>query len=131
DKLKALRQKVRERTRDVFKEARQIATDVRKQTLTLESVRFKLEQTNVRYLSPSDRETLARLIFEMEDVARDDFIKFQPRFWTQGSFQYDTLNRPFHPGQEMDIDDGTYMPMTVFESEPSIGHTLLLLLVDT
>ncbi|EOI3537037.1 CBASS cGAMP synthase [Cronobacter sakazakii] len=131
DKLKALRQKVRERTRDVFKEARQIAIDARKQTLTLESVRFKLEQTNVRYLSPSDRETLARLIFEMEDVARDDFIKFQPRFWTQGSFQYDTLNRPFHPGQEMDIDDGTYMPMTVFESEPSIGHTLLLLLVDT
>ncbi|MCV5925990.1 hypothetical protein OFO11_29305, partial [Escherichia coli] len=30
-----------------------------------------------------------------------------------------------------DIDDGTYIPMTVFESEPSIGHTLLLLLVDT
>lgn len=131
DKLKALRQKVRERTRDVFKEAREVATDARKQTLTLESVRFKLEQTNVRYLSPSDRGALARLIFEMEDEARDDFIKFQPRFWTQGSFQYDTLNRPFHPGQEMDIDDGTYMPMTVFESEPSIGHTLLLLLVDT
>ncbi|MCL2891242.1 CBASS cGAMP synthase [Brenneria tiliae] len=131
DKLKALRQKVRERTRDVFKEAREVATDVRRQTLTLESVRLKLEQTNVRYLSPSDRADLARLIFEMEDEARDDFIKFQPRFWTQGSFQYDTLNRPLHPGQEMDIDDGTYMPMTVFESEPSIGHTLLLLLVDT
>ncbi|UWS28923.1 CBASS cGAMP synthase [Erwinia pyrifoliae] len=131
DKLKALRQKVRDRTRDVFKEAREVATDVRKQALTLESVRLKLEQTNVRYLSPSDRGTLARLIFEMENGARDDFIKFQPRFSTQGSFQYDTLNRPFHPGQEMDIDDGTYMPMTVFESEPSIGHTLLLLLVDT
>ncbi|WP_196062342.1 MULTISPECIES: cyclic GMP-AMP synthase DncV-like nucleotidyltransferase [unclassified Serratia (in: enterobacteria)] len=131
DKLKALRQKVRERTRDVFREAREVATDVRRQTLTLENVRLKLEQTNVRYLSPSDRTELARLIFEMKDEARDDFIKFQPRFWTQGSFQYDTLNRPFHPGQEMDIDDGTYMPMTVFESEPSIGHTLLLLLVDT
>jgi hypothetical protein len=131
DKLKALRQKVRERTRDVFREAREVATDVRRQTLTLENVRLKLEQTNVRYLSPSDRTELARLIFEMKDEARDDFIKFQPRFWTQGSFQYDTLNHPFHPGQEMDIDDGTYMPMTVFESEPSIGHTLLLLLVDT
>lgn len=131
DKLRALRQKVRERTRDVFKEAREVATDVRRQALTLENVRIKLEKTNVRYLSPADRADLARLIFEMEDEARDDFIKFQPRFWTQGSFQYDTLNRPFHPGQEMDIDDGTYMPMTVFESEPSIGHTLLLLLVDT
>ena len=120
DKLKALRQIVRERTRDVFQEARQVAIDVRRQALTLESVRLKLEKTNVRYLSPEERADLARLIFEMEDEARDDFIKFQPRFWTQGSFQYDTLNRPFHPGQEMDIDDGTYMPMTVFESEPAL-----------
>ncbi|MDM6891569.1 hypothetical protein QUG40_23405, partial [Enterobacter cloacae] len=52
DKLIALRQKVRERTRDVFKEAREIATDVRRQALTLENVRLKLEETNVRYLSP-------------------------------------------------------------------------------
>lgn len=85
----------------------------------------------MRYLSPNDQAKVARLIFDMEDGARDDFIKFQPRFWTQGSFQYDTLNRPFHPGQEMDIDDGTYLPMTVFESGPRIGYTLLLLLVDT
>lgn len=131
DKLIALRQIVRERTRDVFQEAREVAIDVRRQALTLESVRLKLEKTNVRYLSPGERDDLARLIFEMEDEARDDFIKYQPRFATQGSFQYNTLNRPFHPGQEMDIDDGTYMPMTVFESKPSIGHTLLLLLVDT
>ncbi|HCV66885.1 MAG TPA: hypothetical protein DGZ94_16655 [Serratia sp.] len=131
DKLKALRQQVRERTRDVFKEAQMVATDVRRYTLTLEGVKLKLEQTNIRYLSVTDRAAVARLIFEMDDEARDDFIKLQPRFWTQGSFQYDTLNRPFHPGQEMDIDDGTYMPMTIFESEPRIGHTLLLLLVDT
>ncbi|EAA3682473.1 hypothetical protein DOA99_20715 [Salmonella enterica subsp. houtenae] len=130
-KLKELRQIVRERTRDVFKEARAVAIDVRRYTLTLEGVRLKLEQTNVRYLSAADQAEVARLIFEMDDEARDDFIKLQPRFWTQGSFQYNTLNRPFHPGQEMDIDDGTYMPMTVFESEPRIGHTLLLLLVDT
>ena len=90
DKLRALRQKVRERTRDVFKEAREVATDVRRQALTLENVRLKLEKTNVRYLSPADRADLARLIFEMEDEARDDFIKYQPRFATQGSFQYDT-----------------------------------------
>ncbi|HBD3857175.1 TPA: hypothetical protein KL332_000004 [Escherichia coli] len=130
-KLKELRQIVRERTRDVFKEARAVAADVKKHTLTLEGVRLKLGQTNVRYLSTADQAEVARLIFEMDDDARNDFINLQPRFWTQGSFQYDTLNKPFQPGQEMDIDDGTYMPMTVFESEPRIGHTLLLLLVDT
>ncbi|RFS77886.1 hypothetical protein D0U00_17175 [Leclercia adecarboxylata] len=131
DQLKALRQQVRERTRDVFAEARGVATDVRNFALTLEGVKLKLEQTKVRYLTDDEQTQIAQLIFEMDDEARDDFIKLQPRFWTQGSFQYDTLNRPFHPGQEMDIDDGTYMPMTVFESGPRIGHTLLLLLVDT
>ena len=43
---------------------------------------------------------------------------------------YDTLNRPYKPTQEMDIDDGTYLPMQFFEDKPSIGHQLLLLLVD-
>lgn len=131
DKLKALRQQVRDRTRDVFKEARTVASDVKKYALTFENVKAKLVQTNVRYLSTHDQTQVARLIFEMDDEARDDFIRFQPRFSTQGSFQYDTLNKPFHAGQEMDIDDGTYLPMTVFESEPRIGHTLLILLVDT
>lgn len=64
DKLKALRQIVRERTRDVFQEARQVAIDVRRQALTLESVRLKLEKTNVRYLSPEERADLARLILK-------------------------------------------------------------------
>ncbi len=129
--LKALRQIVRERTRDVFKEARELAANVKKDMLSLEKIRLKLTKTNVRYLSSSEQAEVARLIFQMDDEARDDFIKLQPRFWTQGSFQYDTLNRPFQPGQEMDIDDGTYMPMTIFDSEPRIGYTLLLLLVDT
>lgn len=66
----------------------------------------------------------------MDEDARDEFLGLTPRFWTQGSFQYDTLNRPFQPSQEMDIDDGTYMPMPIFESEPKIGHSLLILLVD-
>lgn len=129
--LKALRQIVRERTRDVFKEARELAANVKKDMLSLENISLKLTKTNVRYLSSSEQAEVARLIFQMDDEARDDFIKLQPRFWTQGSFQYDTLNRPFQPGQEMDIDDGTYMPMTIFDSEPRIGYTLLLLLVDT
>ncbi|MHB6637824.1 hypothetical protein ACYCIS_27575, partial [Klebsiella pneumoniae] len=40
------------------------------------SVRLKLEKTNVRYLSPEERADLARLIFEMEDEARDDSLRY-------------------------------------------------------
>lgn len=36
----------------------------------------------------------------------------QPRFFTQGSWAYKTLNAPCQPPQEADIDDGCYLPMT-------------------
>lgn len=131
EKLKSLREIVRQRTKRVFEEAKTIAKEVKKCQLSQESVQMRLGNTKLRYLSEDDRRQVAMLIYDMDDEARDEFLNLSPRFWTQGSFQYDTLNRPFHPGQEMDIDDGTYMPMPIFESEPKIGHTLLLLLVDS
>ncbi|PHS59778.1 MAG: hypothetical protein COB00_17430 [Alcanivorax sp.] len=131
NKLKGLREIVRQRTKHVFEEAKAIAKEVKKCQLSQESVQMMLANTKLRYLSEDDRRQVAMLLYDMDDEARDEFLNLSPRFWTQGSFQYDTLNRPFHPGQEMDIDDGTYMPMPIFESEPKIGHTLLLLLVDS
>ncbi|WP_100298009.1 CBASS cGAMP synthase [Salinivibrio kushneri] len=128
--LKALRKIIRLRTRDVFEEAKGIAKAVKKSVLTFEIIQEKVSKTKIKHLSESDQREVAKLIHEMDEDARDEFLGLTPRFWTQGSFQYDTLNRPFQLGQEMDIDDGTYMPMTIFESEPKIGHSLLILLVD-
>lgn len=128
--LKALRKIIRSRTRDVFEEAKGIAKAVKKSVLTFEIIQEKVSKTKIKHLSDSDQREVAKLIHEMDDDARDEFLGLTPRFWTQGSFQYDTLNRPFQLGQEMDIDDGTYMPMPIFESEPKIGHSLLILLVD-
>lgn len=130
-KLKILRKTVRLRTKNVFEEAKTIAREAGQLKLTQERVLAKLLNTNIQYLSHAEQAKVAQLIFELDDEAREEFTNLTPRFWTQGSFQYDTLNRPFHPGQEMDIDDGTYLPMPIFESEPKIGHTLLLLLVDS
>jgi hypothetical protein len=128
--LKALRKIIRLRTRDVFEEAKGIAKAVKKSVLTFEIIQEKVSKTKIKHLSDLDQLKVAKLIYEMDDDARDEFLGLTPRFWTQGSFQYDTLNRPFQSGQEMDIDDGTYMPMPIFESEPKIGHSLLILLVD-
>ncbi|CAH1235268.1 Cyclic GMP-AMP synthase [Vibrio harveyi] len=128
--LKALRKIIRLRTRDVFEEAKGIAKAVKKSVLTFEIIQEKVSKTKIKHLSENDQREVAKLIYEMDEDARDEFLGLTPRFWTQGSFQYDTLNRPFQPGQEMDIDDGTYMPMPIFESEPKIGHSLLILLVD-
>lgn len=129
--LITLRQMVRRRTKEVFSEAQAIARDIRKSLLTEAGVLTRLQSTRIHHLSPTQQHEVAILLREMDDEARDEFLSLQPRFWTQGSFQYNTLNRPFQAPQEMDIDDGTYLPMTVFDSEPRIGHKLLLLLVDS
>lgn len=129
DALKALRQIVRERTRDVFDEAKQLVKSS-KQHYSALSFRAEFVGTHFKYLSADDQKTLSELIMDLSDDLKAEFMKLNPRFWTQGSFMYDTLNRPYKSTQEMDIDDGTYLPMQFFEDKPAIGHQLLLLLVD-
>jgi hypothetical protein len=130
ESLKALRQIVRERTRDVFEEAKQLVK-LSKNHFSTNSFRAEFVNTKFKYLSVEDQQTLSELIMELSDDLKAEFMKLNPRFWTQGSFMYDTLNRPYKtPPQEMDIDDGTYLPMQFFEDKPAIGHQLLLLLVD-
>lgn len=36
----------------------------------------------------------------------------EPRFFTQGSWAYKTLNGPSRPPQQADIDDGCYLPLS-------------------
>lgn len=128
--LKTLRKTVRVRTRDVFHEAKGVAKFVKKGRESSGAIETRLRQTKLRYLSDQEIKVVADLIGDMDDEARSDFLGLEPRFATQGSFQYDTLNKPLKAPQEMDIDDGTYMPMTVFEGKPKLGHNLLFLLVD-
>ena len=129
DALKALRQIVRERTRDVFDEAKQLIKSSKQHHSPL-SFQAEFIDTHFKYLSADDQKTLSQLIMDLSDDLKAEFMKISPRFWTQGSFMYDTLNRPYKSTQEMDIDDGTYLPMQFFEDKPAIGHQLLLLLVD-
>lgn len=127
--LRALRKQIRARTRDVFEEAKKLAEETRTSTVNL---REKVAVTHFRHLSPEAQKEVEELINALGDEARESFLRLKPRFWTQGSFQYDTLNVPYStPPQEMDIDDGTYLPMALFDDKPVIGHRLLLLLVDT
>ena len=39
-------------------------------------------------------------------------MRVEPRFFTQGSFSYKTINDPcWVPPQQMDLDDGCYLPL--------------------
>lgn len=47
----------------------------------------------------------------------------QPRFFTQGSWAYKTLNAPAQEPQQADLDDGVYLPMTFVKQtkKPSVA----------
>lgn len=130
--LKALRKCIRNRTKSVFEEAKSLVSEASNTSVLNENMKAKVARTRLGHLSPEAQDELILLISNMSTQAREAFLALTPRFWTQGSFQYDTLNLPYStPPQEMDIDDGTYLPMAVFDDEPVIGHRLLILLVDS
>ena len=55
-----------------------------------------------------------------------------PRFRTQGSWAYDTLNQPARAGQQIDLDEGMYLPMSILEgAHPAVASTTLYAIVET
>lgn len=126
--LIALREVVRIRITQVFSKVIKVTKNI-DESSSIQRILRELQLKDLGNISPNELLSLARLILSMDDEAKEEFMSLIPRFWTQGSFKYGTLNRPYHPAQEMDIDDGTYLPMKFFEN-PKIGHQLLTLLVD-
>jgi hypothetical protein len=57
----------------------------------------------------------------------------QPRFFTQGSWAYKTLNSPAHPEQQADIDDGAYLPLSFMRitSKPSVASKVFFAAAET
>ncbi|PDS34683.1 hypothetical protein CO665_29455 [Rhizobium anhuiense] len=74
-----------------------------------------------------------RLKEAFAERSRDLFGKaIAPRFFTQGSHSYKTLNDPaWPPEQQMDLDDGCYLPMSfVTGARPSQASVLFFDFVD-
>jgi hypothetical protein len=57
-------------------------------------------------------------------------LSFTPKFRTQGSWAYDTLNRPAKRSQQLDLDDGMYIPMSIVGLNPSIASGVLFLISE-
>ncbi len=57
----------------------------------------------------------------------------QPRFFTQGSWAYKTINAPAHATQQADIDDGAYLPLSFVRvtSKPSMATKVLFSAAET
>lgn len=54
--------------------------------------------------------------------ARRTRASIQPKFMTQGSFAYKTVNKPAQSTQEIDLDDGMYVPVDFLAT----GHPALM-----
>lgn len=60
-----------------------------------------------------------------KELETDERVR-APRFFTQGSWAYKTLNSPCRTPQQADLDDGTYLPFSYLEQEPpSVVSTAL------
>lgn len=60
-----------------------------------------------------------------KELQTDERVR-APRFFTQGSWAYKTLNAPCRTPQQADLDDGTYLPFSYLEQEPpSVVSTAL------
>lgn len=71
----------------------------------------------LRKLTPNQKQSLATL---------------KPKFMSQGSFVYKTLNLPCHnPPQQIDLDDGVYLPLETFRESPVISKDLFFAIVDS
>jgi hypothetical protein len=94
-------------------------------------VRIALEHKNYAALSQ-----ITEMNFS-EKSEKDDAIihvlkTLKPKFWTQGSMTYGTLNMPAKmPPQQIDIDDGVYLPMHIFEGQPAVAKDAFFKIVDS
>lgn len=91
------------------------------------------QETQLLSVRKKVRSALKQGFKELRDRANEFYDSDQlylsrlaPKFWTQGSYVYRTLNRPEHlPPQQIDIDDGVYFPMELVEGNPKAANRLL------
>lgn len=97
----------------------------------LEKLDLQAEEASTLEAARRDVRVVLRDAFNRE--ARNRFGEtVSPRFFTQGSYAYRTLNRPAHPPQQQkDLDDGVYLPLTfVKEAGPSRAADVYFKFVD-
>lgn len=68
----------------------------------------------------------------MDEADQSVFKNIEPRFWPQGSFAYGTQNLPAKaPPQQLDIDDGVYLPIEALRDRPIVNKQIFFDIVDT
>lgn len=92
-----------------------------------------IDKTDDAKLRKARGEVRAFLKEKFAEQSRQRFgVVVEPRFFTQGSVSYRTINDPIYvPKQQMDMDDGCYLPLNfVRGTQPGDAATLFFAFVD-
>lgn len=54
---------------------------------------------------------------EVQKLVEDRSTSVRPKFVTQGSFSYKTINKPCRSPQQADLDDGIYLPLSYVQDQ--------------
>jgi hypothetical protein len=115
--LKAARKVIREAIREAFIEVRKHITSDSEGRVFIDENKVPLK--------------LAEAYRKLDSTQKGALRKIIPKFAPQGSFVYGTANSPCHnPPQQLDFDDGTYLPTDLFEEKPVISKDLFFLIID-
>lgn len=92
-----------------------------------DALRFGLARAG-EYLTASEYGMVRNAASGLAVDARS--LSFSPKFRTQGSWAYDTLNRPARRCQQLDLDDGMYIPMSIVGLNPAVASGALFLIAE-
>jgi hypothetical protein len=59
-----------------------------------------------------------------EDIAQDSAPVLRPKFRMQGSFSYRTCNLPAQKNQEIDLDDGVFLPVSFLNQNGTVNPAI-------
>ena len=114
-RLRVIREEVRNELRDKFTEL---------------SSSFSNINGQMRYISNASTLFLSEDLKKLSSEQKKSLQKLKPKFASQGSFVYKTMNSPCQYPQQMDLDDGIYLPIDMFEDKPVISKDLFFSYVD-
>jgi len=115
----------------LFTNGQEITSLIKKLNVSSEEKDFLVRcRSDVRAHLKAGFSQLRSSVAEQSPEFDDDIRKLNPKFWTQGSFAYNTMNNPAtNPPQQIDLDDGVYFPMTLLDGKPIAVKNKLLKIV--
>lgn len=91
---------------------------------------FEEKEGRVSYVERDTTKFLSEQLIKLSPEQKLSVYNLKPKFASQGSFVYETMNSPCQPPQQMDLDDGIYLPLDMFEDKPVVSKDLFFSFVD-